>query len=64
MKIMIECECGNKISMPVQDSKYLQVTDNLEKKGFGLTDVKIRNGKPGECLLRCKCGRWISLGID
>lgn len=34
MKLTIECECGNKITMEPPSRKYLQLRDHLETKGF------------------------------
>ena len=63
MKIMVECECGNKAEMTAPKMKYIQLRDNLENSQFLCEGDK--NTALREVRIRCKnCGNWISLGLD
>ena len=65
MKIMIECECGNKITLSAPQKKYLQLRDNLEKKQFRFDSAEIKGGKVEEFRICCdKCRNWITLGVN
>lgn len=61
MKITIECECGNRISLSAPAKKYLQLRDNLEKEKFRYDGAE--DGK--EFRICCdKCHNWITLGVE
>ena len=65
MTIMIECECGNKITLSVPPKKYLQLRDNLETKKFHYDGEKIKDGRVKEFRISCdNCKNWIDIGID
>lgn len=65
MKITIECECGNKVVLPVQSKKYIQFRDWLETRQFRYDGAEIRAGKLKEFCIKCeKCKAWITLGVD
>ena len=67
MKITIECEkCGNKHIVSAPEKKYLQLRDNLEAGEFRYTaaDTVIKDGKLQEFMIHCKCGNYITLGVD
>lgn len=66
VKLTIECECGNIITMVPPSRKYLQLRDNLEIKGFRFENIKYdKNSKVKEFQLCCdKCKNYISLGVD
>ena len=65
MTLMIECECGNKITLSAPSLKYLQLRDNLEAKQFRWDGAEIKNGKVAEFRICCdKCKNWITLGVD
>lgn len=66
MKIIIECECGNKHILQAPEKKYLQFRDNLESGGYRYTasDTEVKDGKLKEFMIRCQCGNWIKLGMD
>lgn len=42
MKLMVECECGNKIIVSASEKKHLQLRDNLEAKHFRYDGAKIK----------------------
>ena len=65
MKIILECECGNKIVVPVPSRKYVQFRDNLEAEQFRYDGAKINDGKLEEIRICCdKCGNDMILGMD
>lgn len=66
MKIIIECECSNKIEMKAPPKKYLQMRDNLETKYFRYADAEYdEKGKIKKILITCdKCHNHIALGLD
>ena len=65
MKLMIECECGNKITVSAPSKKYLQLRDNLETKQFRYDGAEITDGKVKEFRICCdKCKNWITFGVD
>jgi hypothetical protein len=65
MKLIIECECGNKLTITAPPKKYLQLRDNLETKQFHNDGAEIKDGKVKELRISCdKCRNWITLGVD
>ena len=65
MKLMIECECGNKITLSAPQKKYLQLRDNLDTQQFHYDGAEIKNGKVEEFRISCdKCKNWIAIGVD
>lgn len=65
MKIVIECDCGNKAVILAQANKYTQFRDNLEHQGFHLDAPKIKDNKAKEFDILCnKCRARIILGVD
>lgn len=65
MKICIECNCGNRMSVEIIDRKYFQLNDNLENNSFKLMDFELNNGKPKEVKIYCKkCNKYVSFGLD
>lgn len=65
MQIIIECDCGNKITILAQRNKITQFRDCLEKNNFRYLDEKITEGKVGELRIFCnKCKSWIDLAVD
>ena len=65
MKLTIECECGNKVSLQVEKGKDLQLRDGLEVAGFSYDDAEIKKGKLCEIRIRCvKCKNWVVMSVD
>lgn len=66
MKITVECECKNVITMQAPPKKYLQLRDNLETQSFRYNGAKYDiNNKVKELLICCdKCKNYIYLGLD
>ena len=65
MKITIECECGNRITMSAPEKKYLQFRDNLETEEFRYDGAVIKDGELKEFRICCdRCHNWVTLGVD
>ncbi len=65
MKLTIECECGNKITLSAPPKKYLQLRDNLEAQQFRYDGADIKSGTVKEFRICCdKCKNWITIGVD
>lgn len=66
MKLIFECECGNRITMSAPSKKYLQLRDNLETQDFRFDGAEYdKNSKVKEFRICCnKCNNYISLGVD
>lgn len=65
MRISIECSCGNRANLEIENRKYCQLRDNLEANSFRITDFEMKNGKPKEVKMYCeKCKTYVSLGLD
>lgn len=65
MKIVIECDCGNKLVEEVPTRKYMQLRDNLQRHQFSYEGEEIKDGKLKEIRIKCeKCKNWIILGLD
>ena len=65
MTLIIECECGNKITLSVPPKKYLQLRDNLETKKFRYDGGTTKDGKVEGFRISCdKCKNWIDIGVD
>lgn len=67
MNITIECEkCGNKHTVSALERMYLQFRDNLENGNFryAFSDTLIKDGKLQQFMIHCKCGNYITLGMD
>lgn len=54
MKIIFECECGNKLVVSVQPGKYAQLRDMLERQRFHYDGAKIKDSKLEEIQSRIK----------
>lgn len=65
MKVIVECDCGSKMVLEVETSKYAQLRDNLFYRGFQIDEFKYSDGKVQEFSIICsKCKRSIVLGVD
>ena len=65
MNIKIECDCGNKITIPAPSKKYTQFRDWLETQQFHFGKAKIKNNELKEIRIECnKCKTWIDLSVD
>lgn len=66
MKLTIECECGNMITIPAQPKKYVQLKDYLKSKQFHYDGAKFNDeGKIKELQISCnKCQNWIVFSVD
>lgn len=66
MKLIIECECGNKITMTALPKKYIQLRDKLETQEFRFGGAEYdKNSKVKEFRVCCdKCKNYILLGVD
>ena len=64
MDIIIKCDCGNDISIPVLSRKLIMIRENLQKK-FEIINVKVENNRLKEIEIRCRnCNEWITLNFD
>ena len=64
MNIAVECDCGNKICVPVLSEKAIVVRDNLQNK-FDLIDIAVEKNCLKEIQIQCKkCKDWITLNFD
>ncbi len=65
MQIIIECDCGNKVTISASKNKLTQFRDCLLESGFRYLDERITNGEVKELRIFCKqCKSWIDLGVD
>lgn len=64
MNIIIKCDCGNEISIPVSSRKMIMIRDNLKNK-FDIINVQVENNNLKEIEIECrKCKEWLTLNFN